>query len=349
MTADDDDKNHDRRLACLEEENAVLRRTERLHGIMLESIVDYAIFTADTDLRITGWNAGGERLLGWRTEEIIGQPGEILFTAEDIARHIPQREAETAMAEGRAVNERWHQRKDGSRLWGSGLAMPLRDGDQLVGFVKIMRDHTEQRRAQQMQKLLISELTHRVKNTLALVQALADHTLRSKPEPAEFAQAFSDRLLALGRAHDALTKEVWDRANITDVVDVSLGAWMTGGRITADGLEIWLRPQQALTFSLALHELATNAAKYGALSVPDGRVAIAWSGNDDVLFTWVERGGPTIAKPTRTGFGSVVIGQALGGAVGGQVQLAFPPEGLRLELRFKRPQMPEETPPRAIA
>jgi PAS domain S-box-containing protein len=344
-----DDGQAAERIARLETQVRELRQTERLHRVLLDSIVDYALFTTGTDLRITGWNAGGERLLGWRAEEIIGQPGEILFTPEDVARKIPQREAASAVDDGRAVNERWHLRKDGSRFWGSGLTMPLRDGEQLVGFVKLMRDHTERQRAQQMQKLLLSELTHRVKNTLALVQALADHTLRSKPDPAEFSKAFRDRLLALGRAHDVLTKEVWDRANVANVIDVSLGAWMTSGRITADGSDVWLRPQQALTFSLALHELATNAAKYGALSVPGGRVAIAWSGEDEILFTWEERGGPLVAQPTRTGFGSIVVGQALGGAVGGHVQVAFPPEGLRLELRFKRPEMSAEALPRAQA
>lgn len=337
------------RLARLEEENAALRLIDRRHRMLLDSIVDYAVFTCDTDLRVTEWNGGGERLMGWRTDEILGQPGEILFTPEDVARQAPQREAATAIERGRAENERWHLRKDGSRFWGSGLMMPLRDDGQLVGFVKVMRDQTERQRAQQMQKLLISELTHRVKNTLSLVQALSEHTLRSKPDPAEFAHAFRDRLLALGRAHDMLTKEVWDRASISDVINVSLGAWMTGGRISADGPEIWLSPQQALTFSLALHELATNAAKYGALSAPNGRVAIAWTGEAEVQFTWEESGGPPVAQPTRTGFGSIVIGQALGSAIGGNVQVAFPAEGLRLELRFKRPEIPAEPPPRAPA
>lgn len=334
-----DERQAGEQIARLEAQNLELRRTERLHRILLESAVDYAIFTAGTDLRVTSWNAGGERLLGWTADEIIGRSGEIVFTPEDRARDAPRREAEIALAEGRAVNERWHLRKDGSRFWGSGLVMPLRDGERPIGFVKIMRDRTERRQAEQMQTLLIGELTHRVKNTLALAQALAEYTLRSTPEPAEFARAYRDRLLALSRAHDVLTKELWDKASIIDVIDRSLGAWMTGGRLTADGPEVWLNPQQAMTFSLALHELATNAAKYGALSVPDGRVATAWQGDEEILFSWVESGGPPVAEPKRRGFGSVILGQALGSAVNGQVQLTFPPEGLRLELRFKRPAL----------
>lgn len=335
------------RIARLEAEVQELRQTERLHRILLDSIVDYSLFTTDTDLLITGWNAGCERLLGWDAEEVIGHPAELIFTPEDIAQQAPQREAEIALSQGRAANERWHMRKNDSRFWGSGLVMPLRDGDQVVGFVKIMRDQTERRRAEQSQKLLLGEFTHRVKNTLALVQALSDHTLRSTPAPAEFARAFRDRLSALARAHDVLTKDMWDRASMTEVIEVSLGAWRAGGRITAEGREIWLKPQQATTFSLALHELATNAAKYGALSAPVGRIAVAWSGSEEILFTWEERGGPPVAQPTRTGFGTVILSQALGSTVGGEVRLAFPPQGFRLELRFKRPELPDGPPPPA--
>jgi PAS domain S-box-containing protein len=331
------------RIARLEAENRELRRTERLHRALLDSAVDYAIFTTDADLRVTSWNAGGERLTGWSADEIIGQSGDILFVPEDRARQAPQREAEVAVAKGRAVDERWHLCKNGGRFWGSGLMMPLQDEGRLVGFVKIMRDQTERRRAEQSRKLLISELAHRVKNTLVLVQALAEYTLKSTPDPALFAPAFRDRLAALGRAHDILAKEVWDKASITDVINVSLGAWMTGGRISADGPELWLSPQQAMTFSLALHELATNAAKYGALSTPKGRVAIAWSGGEEILFTWVETGGPPVAQPTRRGFGSIILEQALGNAVSGRAQLTFAPEGLKLELRFKRSKLPAES------
>jgi PAS domain S-box-containing protein len=336
---DDDTEDMAARLQRLAAENAALRRDAHVHRLTLESIVDYAVFAADKDLRVIDWNAGGERLLGWRADDIIGQPGQILFTPEDRARRAPEREAEIAATEGRAENERWHQRKDGSRFWGSGLMMPIRDGGRLVGYVKVMRDRTERRRAEQAQKLLMGELSHRVKNTLALTQALAEHTLRSKPDPAEFAAAFRDRLSALARAHDLLTQGLWDRSNITDVVSVSLGAWMPSGRISAKGPEISLTPQQAMTFSLGLHELATNAAKYGALSVPEGRVEIAWSGEDEILFTWMERGGPPVTPPTRTGFGSVILGKALASAVAGEVKTAYPPQGFQIEIRFKRPAM----------
>lgn len=327
------------RLAALEAENLELARTRRLHEVLLESAVDYAIFTLDRDLRVTSWNSGGERMLGWPAEEIVGQPGHVVFTEEDRARGAVEAEAAVALQEGRAINERWHLRKDGSRLWGSGLTMPLRDGDATQGFVKIMRDQTERRRAEQRQKLLLGELTHRVKNTLAVVQSLAELTLRSTPDPTAFATAFRARIGALARAHDLLTREVWSKASITGVTDVALGAWMTEGRIACAGPEIWLTPQQALTLSLALHELATNAVKYGALSVPQGRIDLAWHLRDEVRLLWREMGGPPVRQPERSGFGTRILTRALAQDLRGEVRLLFAPEGLRLELVFPPPDL----------
>lgn len=329
----------DRRLADLEAENAELRRVARLHQAFLESVVDYAVFTADLELRITSWNAGGERLLGWRPEEIIGQPAHVLFTEEDRARGIVEEEAQTALAKGRASNERWHVRKDGTRFWGSGLTMPLRDGHTLHGFIKIMRDQTERRRSEQRQKLLLGELTHRVKNTLTIVQSLAAQTLRSAPDPVTFTQSYNARLSALARAHDLLTTEVWEKANIAGVCDAALGAWMTEGRITASGRDVWLTASQAVTLSLALHELATNAAKYGALSVPEGRVDLAWEGEEVVELTWIERGGPPVSQPSRSGFGSLMLTRALANDLKGNVALDYLPTGVRFTLRFKPPDL----------
>lgn len=332
------------RIAELEAQNRELQRTQHLHRILLESIVDYAILTLDTDLRVTSWNPGGQQLLGWTIDEILGQPGEILFVPEDRAGNVPAIEAQTAMAEGRAADERWHLRKDGSRFWGSGLMMPLRDGDRLEGFVKIMRDHTERRRSEQDRKLLVGELSHRMKNTLALVQALAEQTLKHASDPAMFVTSYRERLTALSRAHDLLTKEVWERASMTDVVDTAIGAWMSGGRATVQGPEFWLHPQQAMTFSLALHELATNAAKYGALSTPEGRVAVTWRGEEEIVLDWIETGGPPVAPPRRRGFGSLILTQALRSAVDGHVRLDFKPGGVHLQARFKRPDPSADSP-----
>ena len=345
----DDSDDSARRIAELEAQNRELQRTQHLHRILLESIVDYAVITLDTDLRVTSWNTGGQRLLGWAADEILGQPGELLFVPEDRTSNVPAMEARTAVSEGRATDERWHLRKDGSRFWGAGLMMPLRDGDRLEGFVKIMRDHTERRRSEQERKLLVGELSHRMKNTLSLVQALAEPTLKHSPDLAMFARSYRERLSALARAHDLLANEVWEKASMADVVDSAMDAWMSGGRVTAQGPEFWLHPQQAMTFSLALHELATNAGKYGALSTPDGRVAITWHGEEEIVFDWIETGGPPVTPPSRGGFGSVILTQALRAAVRGDVQLDFRPGGVHLHAHFKRPDLAADRPDAADA
>jgi PAS domain S-box-containing protein len=330
------------RIAQLERENEDLLHARRLHEVVLESIVDYAIFTLDSNLRVTSWNPGCERLLGWTPMEIVGREGDILFVPEDRARGAVDNEARIAAAEGRAVNERWHLRKDGTRFWGSGLMMPLAmpEGDpHRAGFVKVMRDHTERQRALQRQQLLLAELTHRVKNTLAIVQSLADQTLRSTPDPAAFGAAYRARLAALARAHDVLTREVWERASITGVAEAALGAWMSEGRITANGPQVWLAPAQALTLSLALHELATNAVKYGALSVPDGNIDLAWRVDEMVELQWIETGGPAVTPPTRAGFGSRILTRALAQDLKGEVDLVYDPAGLHFTLRFTPPDL----------
>jgi PAS domain S-box-containing protein len=156
------------------------RASEEQMRLILDSATDYAIFTLDRDGIVTTWNPGAERLLGFKDVEIIGQNGRIVFTPEDRKAGQPENEISTALSKGRAEDERWHVRKDGSRLWGSGLMLPLK-AEGTPGLLKIMRDETARHRADQMNQLLIGELNHRVKNTLGVVQAIVRETLRSRP------------------------------------------------------------------------------------------------------------------------------------------------------------------------
>jgi PAS domain S-box-containing protein len=155
--------------ADLAASRAALREREERLRLVLDSAADYAIFTTGLDRRVTSWNAGAERLLGWAEGAIVGRSGDVIFTPEDRAAGAPEREAARALAEGRAENERWHLRKDGSRFWASGLAMPLRspaagpDAPPL-GLLTVMRDRTERRRAEERRALLANELNHRVQN-----------------------------------------------------------------------------------------------------------------------------------------------------------------------------------------
>jgi two-component sensor histidine kinase len=197
--------------------------------------------------------------------------------------------------------------------------------------------------AHQRHALLVDELNHRVKNTLATVQSLAAQTLRSAgSDTARFTHDFGQRLQALAVAHDLLRTQSWAGADLEAVARAALGPWLGGDnvRITLDGPDgIALAPRQALAVVLALHELATNAVKYGALSRAAGRVAFRWSRAEhgDVVACWVETGGPAIAAPPqRSGFGTRLLERALARDLGpgAAIELRFHPAGLYAVIRF---------------
>jgi two-component sensor histidine kinase len=209
-----------------------------------------------------------------------------------------------ALANGFAVDERWHQRKSGERFWASGELTPLKDdAGKVTGFVKVMRDRTEHRRAEEHQKTLINELNHRVKNTLTTVQSLASQTFKGEHQDAATLLTFEGRLFALAVAHDVLTREHWEGANLKDIVAEALAPYAQEGRGRFDikGPDLRLPPRMALALAMALHELATNAVKYGSFSVASGQVRIEWMVCGARTFTlrWTEEGGPKVTPPTR--------------------------------------------------
>ncbi len=328
-----------RALAGRREALAALGESEERYRLIVESAEEYAIFTTDLAGVVTTWNAGAERILGYAAGEILGRSAALVFTPEDRAAGRLAEEMRLALAEGCGDNERWHLRKDGSRFWASGLTMPLRDRAGAVrGFLKILRDRSERRRAEERRALLVGELNHRVKNTLATVQSLTEQTLKSAPDPHVFAAAFRGRLKALARAHDLLTRENWEGATLGDVAHAALAPWLgggDGGRIGLEGPLVLLAPRQALGLSMALHELATNAAKHGALSAPRGRVSLAWrSDGAEATAEWAEAGGPPVQAPERRGFGSRLLGRPLAAELGGAVELDFAAGGVRCAIRF---------------
>ena len=330
---------------------ALREREERLR-LILDSATDYAIFSMDPLRRITWWNAGAERLLGWAEGEIVGLPADVIFTPEDRESGAPARESEGAVRDGRVADERWHQRKDGSRFWANGLMMPLRDparGPEAppLGLIKVMRDETARRRAEEQKTLLLHEMNHRVKNTLAAVQAIALQTVRGAADLPSFAAAFQARLVALARAHDLLTRENWEGAALGEVARAAL-APNTAGAAAARvdlracrGSDTVLPPAQAMALALALHELATNALKHGALSAPGGRVSLACRADPEDgahLVEWVERGGPPIPRPpARKGFGLRLLQRGLKTQAGMGADLRFEPDGVRCTLRLPPP------------
>ena len=203
----------------------------------------------------------------------------------------------------------------------------------VIGLLFALHMATQIARGEMLHGLLINELNHRVKNTLATVQSIASQTLRHTDNPAEAIDKFSARLVSLGRTHNVLSEEKWQSAQVRELVDGALApyAGKDGSCIHATGPDIRLAPRSALTVAMALHELATNAAKYGALSNERGQVYVDWGadgGADGLLrLSWREVGGPPVAARARTGFGSKLIESGTD-QIGGSATLEFRPGGV---------------------
>jgi two-component sensor histidine kinase/PAS domain-containing protein len=201
-----------------------------------------------------------------------------------------------------------------------------------VAIAGASRDLTELKRAEELQGLLVNELNHRVKNTLSTIQSIAVQTLRGAVDLPSAHTALNARIVALSRTHDLLTERSWSGADLADVVARAMAPFAPG-QIILDGPSVEVSPRQALALSLALHELATNAAKYGALSRPDGRIELRWAARNEQLdLNWRETGGPPVRSPSRRGFGSRLLEEGLARDLDGQTQLEFAAEGVRCSI-----------------
>jgi len=239
-------------------------------------------------------------------------------------------------------------RKDGRIIWIAVRSSPVRSADgKMLYVVRVVQDITERKAAEQRQKLLIDELNHRVKNTLATVQSLAAQTARAAATPALFRERFEGRLIALSKAHDQLTQHHWESADLRALLSASFAPYLgtVPERVVLRGESVVLRPRIVLTLAMAMHELATNAAKYGALSAPGGSIVIAWrsveeDGRPMLRIDWVEHGGPPVTPPAQRGFGSKLIEGSIASELGGGAKMIFAPEGLRCEMAIPMDRTP---------
>jgi PAS domain S-box-containing protein len=223
--------------------------------------------------------------------------------------------------------------RSGQYHWMRSRAFPRRDGaGRIIRWYGTTEDIHDRRQAQEHQLLMINELNHRVKNTLATVQSIASQTLRNARTLDEARVSFEGRLLALSRAHDVLTRENWEGADLRDIVGVAVAPYAAGeGRFRLEGPRVVLQPRQALAIAMALQELATNAAKYGALATETGEVRLTWSREafpPHLHLRWEETGGPPVSPPARRGFGSRLIERSLAHDLGGTVAIEFAPGGV---------------------
>lgn len=324
------------------------REIAEQQGRWLASVVEWsddAIVSKDLDNIITSWNRGAQRLFGYEATEVIGKPISVLIPPD-------RRDEETGILErlrrGETIEhyETVRRRKDGSRVEVSLTVSPVRNAEgRIVGASKIARDISERKRAESERTVLIEELNHRVKNTLATVQSVASQTLRGNAPIAEEREALQARLIALAKLHDLLTRDKWQGAALRGVVLGELAPYGAGesSRITIDGPDLRLNPKAALALGMAVHELATNAAKYGALSCESGSVGITWNDEDGRLrLRWEERGGPPVKPPSRKGFGSILLERGLKHEVDGTVRLDYAREGVVCDIDMPAPAGPDK-------
>jgi PAS domain S-box-containing protein len=202
------------------------------------------------------------------------------------------------------------------------------------GHVGLARDVTAIREADAQRTVLVNELNHRVRNTLATVQSLVRHTLREHGAPGEAERAVVERVMALSAAHNVLSRESWTGAALGDLVQESLSVHDTSGRIAAAGPSVRISPKSAIALALALQELAANASTHGALSAPEGRVELSWKVNEDkVALEWREIGGPPASSPAASGFAAFLLGRMLAADLGEAAQMIEAPEGLICRIR----------------
>jgi PAS domain S-box-containing protein len=292
-------------------------------------------------------------------EELFGvPPGAFGGHISNWAENLPPEEAERmsalmtqAMAERRDVLDfafRIRRGDTGEIRWieGSARFLYAEDGTPLK-MVGTNIDVTERRDAEERQRLLLNELNHRVKNILAIIQGIAHQSFKGAEVADAARQAFEGRLAALSAAHNILTRENWEAASIGQIVEDALGPYRSA-RVSGEGPDVRLPSKTAVSLALALHELATNAAKYGALSAPDGRVRVAWSNDEGRLeLRWEERDGPAVSPPAHRGFGTRMIERALASELGGEAHIDFEPAGVVCRLSAALPPVPVQAADRA--
>ena len=320
---------------------AALRASEERFRLIVENASDYAIFIVGPDGIITDWHEGAEAVFRYTSEEIIGQPFDVLFTPDDRDNGVPAEELRIAAAKGKADNIRWHVRKDGSRVFIEGVVTALRDQEGgLAGFLKIGRDATQKHAADERQSLLRDELQHRVRNTIGMVRSIARRTAEGSATVGEYARHLEGRIAALARTQTLLTREPGSGVNLsTLILDELLVQAPAEDRLTMEGKDVRLSSKAAEVVTLAIHELATNAVKYGSLSTPHGRVDVRWTeelrdGDPWLSLIWTEQGGPYAPAPVKTGFGTELILHRVPYELNGDAGLDYSAGTLKARISF---------------
>jgi PAS domain S-box-containing protein len=307
---------------------------------VVETAMD-AVISVDRRQRITLFNAAAEKMFGCDALSALGRPLDAFIPArfrDGHAKHVEAfgRTGVSGRTMGR-LGELTALRADGVEFpIEASISQASVDGELL--FTVILRDISERQAAVETQRLLIGELDHRVKNTLAMVQAIASQTAKSYADPKDFAESFNGRVRAMASAHTLLTRAAWKGADLRDLIHEQLLLGVDS-RILLSGPDVFLEPQIAMHFGMVLYELGSNARKYGALSRGEGQIALNWvvetiEHASFLAFDWVETGGPPTKAPSQRHFGTRLIEFSLTHSLHGKADLDFAPAGLRCRIKL---------------
>ncbi len=306
----------------------------------LASIVQFnddAVVSKNLDGIIASWNSGAERIFGYTAEQAIGQPITIVIPVD---RRSEEREILTRIRRGERVDhfETVRQRKDGSQFIVSLTVSPVKNAEgQIIGASKVARDITEQKRSQEQIATLAREAEHRSKNLLATVQATVKLSQSETPEGLK--RAIEGRIQSLANVHSLFVQTRWIGADLATIATQELAPYSVKDRrsVRIDGPPVLLEPDVAQVVAMTLHELATNAAKYGALAVPGGEVELKWSHDTGrrLRLRWTESNGPKVQEPMHKGFGGRIIERMIAQRSGGEVLFDWRADGLVCEISLE--------------
>ncbi|GJE41874.1 PAS domain S-box protein [Methylobacterium soli] len=301
-----------------------------------------AILITSTELdepgpRIEYANPAFTRMSGYTLKDVIGRTPRLL-QGPQTERAVLDRMRKALIAGEAFQGEATNYRKDGSTYFVEWLITPVRGPDGSVShWISAQRDITDRRAAEDRQILMVRELHHRVKNTLATVQAVLNATVRSAVSIPDFARMLTGRITSLAKTHAMITEDLAQAVLFRQLVASELQAYddRQDGRLSLEGPQVVLPSELAVPIGMALHELTINAIKHGALAHADGRIEVTWSleqgtSGQQLRWIWNEHDGPPVALPTRDGFGSRVLNRVLTAQIGAEVNIDYDPDGLRV-------------------